>query len=87
MTTCDLCGREVVQEINELPEDWIAVIEGGRGSEYTFDEGFTYGCDNRVIGSFIGFAFIKGREGTVICPDCRYKLGMRLPYSPQEDDR
>lgn len=74
-TTCDLCGDEAVQEIDELPDKWIAVIRGGNGSKVWTEE-TVYTSNN--VRTTRTFAKASGWVERVICPNCQTKLGMTL---------
>ena len=80
-TTCDLCGYEAVQEIDELPDKWIAVVRGGCGSQVWTEEYDIYSDGPHPVRTILDRSIIKGRVERVICPNCQTKLGMK----PQEE--
>lgn len=80
-TTCDLCGYEAVQEIDELPYKWIAVVGGGDDSQVWTEEYVVYSDSPHPVQTIRNRPIVKGRVERVICPNCQTKLGMK----PQED--
>lgn len=71
-TTCDLCGYEAVQEINELPEDWFAVVKGGEQSQIKVTS-VQYSVGNNVFLTH-DIAVAAGECALTVCPDCQQRM-------------